>query len=336
MFEDTRKRAIANPGNVEKQLSQSTMNLNRLRIKRFYQWLHGTGKGEYPDNVKWIVLKPSSKAKRLSVNDLPTQEEVLRMIEQTKNPRDRALISILAESGARVGEISVLRIKDISWNQHGFVLRLNGKTGQREIPLYTSAADVKNWINNFHPFKNDPEAPVFTSYANMRQKTNLKIDGIGGIVRQVAIRAEVEKRIHVHPHLFRHLRASQLAETGWNEMMLRQYFGWSKSSNMPAVYIHLSKKALNAKYYEMYGQVVQVEKSPIALSGILKCAICGTQNPHGYRFCYSCNAPLQEKDQKLLENKRYAVQTLNRISMDPQLREEFLSLLQKAQLKSMT
>jgi hypothetical protein len=39
-----------------------------------------------------------------------------------------------------------------------------------------------------------------------------------------------------------------VAEMDWNEPMLRQFFGWSKTSKMPAIYIHMSQKAMNERY----------------------------------------------------------------------------------------
>jgi len=128
---------------------------------------------------------------------------------------------------------------------------------------------------------------LFTSFKDRRSpKTNLKVDGIAGIVKRVAVRAGVEsrihmrvavragveKRIHMHPHKFRHLRASQLAEAGWNEPMLRQFFGWSKSSKMPATYIHMSQRSMNNRYYQMYGMAEADEKKDFTLE---QPAICG-------------------------------------------------------------
>jgi integrase len=242
-FEDTRYRARVR--NVEKELANSTMNLVKLRVKRFNQWLYGMKKGQYPESVDWIELKAIKGDREINPEDLPTVDEIKEMIECTDNPRDRALISLIAESGIRCGEASTTLLRDISWNSNGFVLtvrhdRTKSKFGRR-IPLCACAEDVKNYINNFHPFKGDEESPLFVSFADRKTpKSNLKVASIETIVRKVSERAGVSKRIRVHPHIFRHARASQLAELGWNEPMLRQYFGWSKTSSMPATYIHMS------------------------------------------------------------------------------------------------
>ena len=331
-FEDTRYRARTK--NVEKQLANSTMNLVRLRVKRFFQWFHGMEKGQYPENVRWIQIKTIKGDRELTPEDLPTIEEVKRMIESTENPRDRALISLMAESGARAGEISTIRLKDISWNDRGIILTIRCKGSKskfgRRIPLCACAADIKRWVNDYHPFKNDPEAPLFTSFVDRRKpKTNLKVDGIATVLRRVAIRAGVEERIHMHPHKFRHLRASQLAEAGWNEPVLRQYFGWAKGSKMPATYIHMTQKSMNNRYYQMYGKVEAEEEKLQMLEEPKACSECGMQNPNGYRFCFQCNAILDKEEQKRLEDQKQIKDALNFIARDNELARRFSLLLQE-------
>jgi integrase len=334
-FEDTRYRARANPKNVEKQLAHSTMNLIKLRVKRFFQWLYGMEKDQYPESVRWIKIETIKSDRELTPQDLPKVEEVKRMIECTENPRDRALLALLPESGIRCGEASTLLLKDISWTERGFTLTIRGNNSKsgfgRQIPLCACAQDVKNYINSFHPFRTDKDSPLFVSFADRRTpKSNLKVAGIGGIVTKVAERAGVNKRIRVHPHLFRHFRASQLAELGWNEAMLRQFFGWSKTSSMPATYIHMSQKSLNDKYYQMYGKAGPKKEKPQMLEEPKACSKCGVQNPTGYRFCFQCNAALDQEQHKRMQVEKEVRDTLNFIAEDPKLAKQFSKLLQEA------
>jgi len=337
-FEDKRYRARADPDSVEKQLANSTMNLLRLRVKQFFRWLFDCEKSQYPESVRWIEIKTIRGEKELTPEELPTPQEVKAMIESTENPRDRAMISLMAESGARIGEISTILLKDISWNDNGFILtihrnRTKSRFGRR-IPLCACAEDVKRWINDYHPFKNDPEAPLFISFAvRTSPKSNLKTGSIAEIVKMTAERTNVTKRIHMHPHKFRHFRASQLAELGWNEPMLKQYFGWSKTSNMPAIYIHMSQKSMNNRYYQMYGKTAPEGAREQNLEEPKTCSECGSRNPTGYRFCFRCNTLLEKDEQKLLENERQVKNTLNLIANNPQLAEKFSQLLQEAMLK---
>jgi len=333
-FEDTRYSTKANPKNVKKQISEGSINLIKLFIRQFFQWLYDMPRGQYPECVRWINVRQIKGSSELRSEDLPTSNEVTRMIECTENPRDRALISLLAESGARIGEVSMIRLKDISWNPNGFILTLKGKTGQRQIPLCGCAVNLKDWINNFHPYKNDSRAPLFVNPDRRNgMVTNLMASGISRIVRRVARRSDTEKRIHVYPHIFRHLRATQLAEAGWNEMMLREYFGWSRISNMPAIYIHMSRRSLSDKYYQMYGKVEPEPKKTQIFEEPKVCGMCGMQNPHGYCFCLRCNATLDKNELKRLEKSNEVKKTLNFIAQDTDLSQKLLLLIQEAKGK---
>ena len=280
-FEDTRYRAKAK--NVERELADSSMNHVKYQVKRFFQWLDGMRDKEYPENVSWIDLRLSDGYEELDPEQLPTVEEIKSMIEAAENPRDRAMISLMAESGARVGELSLLQLRDISWNENGFVLTIHANKSKskrtRKIPLCVCAEDLKNYINDHHPYSTDGGSPVFISYINREApKTNLKVATIQGIVRKAAKRTGVHSRVHIHPHIFRHARASQLAELNWSEMMLRQYFGWSKTSNMPARYIHMSQRNLNKRYFAMHGKITPEMEKPQMLEEPKVCSKCGVAN----------------------------------------------------------
>jgi integrase/recombinase XerD len=257
------------------------------------------------------------------------------MIEAAENPRDRALISLMAESGARVGEISLLQLRDISWNDNGFILTIHAHKSKskrnRRIPLCVCAEDLKNYINNHHPYSTDGGSPVFISYINGEApKTNLKVATIQGIVRKAAKRTGVHNRVHIHPHIFRHARASQLAELNWSEMMLRQYFGWSKTSNMPARYIHMSQRNLNNRYFAMHGKTVPETERPQMLETESVCSKCGAANPNGYRFCYQCNEVLDKEAQEKREIYEEIKAHINVMATHPSLVNQYRELFKQA------
>lgn len=65
--------------------------------------------------------------------------------------------------------------------------------------------------------------------------------GISALFRHLGLRAETRR---VHPHLFRHTRATEAAKHSWNENRMRMFFGWGQWSQMPNYYTHLSPEVL--------------------------------------------------------------------------------------------
>ena len=118
----------------------------KVVLKRFYKWLKG-GDEEYPEEVKWI--KTTLKAKdELLPEDLLTEDEVMKLIEACTNPRDKAFIITLYESGARIGEVGSMRIRDVSFEGSYARLMLSGKTGSRRVIVVAAVPYLQTWIQN--------------------------------------------------------------------------------------------------------------------------------------------------------------------------------------------
>ena len=103
-----------------------------------------------------VVLEPPE-----SLNDLPTDDEVKKIIATcADSKRDKVMISVHAEAGTRIGELLGLRIKDVTVDQYGAVIKVDGKTGVRPIRIVKSVPYVTQWINA-HPNKDELESPLW-------------------------------------------------------------------------------------------------------------------------------------------------------------------------------
>ncbi|MEM2619567.1 MAG: tyrosine-type recombinase/integrase, partial [Candidatus Hadarchaeales archaeon] len=204
---------------IEEDGSAHTRHDYKRRVKTFLRWIHQREGRPVPEFVKNIK---ATKPKGLGCEVL-TREEVRRMVEATETQRDRALIYLLYDSGARVGELVSMRVKDVEFDQYGAVVRVRGKTGKRRVRLIDSVPDLQLWIN-MHPNKEDPEAPLWPG----RGGKPIGIVRVEHMVRRYAEKAGIPKK--VHPHVFRHSRATHLAAMGLTEAQLRGFFGWTRDS----------------------------------------------------------------------------------------------------------
>ena len=141
------------------RLSAWTKATYKKMLKRFYKWLKKTG-DEYPGQVKWMKTSPKRNELKIPNNgDLITEKEVEKLIDVAEHPRDKAFVSVLYESGGRVGEIGSLQQKNVKIDEYGMVLSVEGKTGSRPIRIISSTPYLMTWIQN-HPFKDEPDAPL--------------------------------------------------------------------------------------------------------------------------------------------------------------------------------
>lgn len=136
-----------------------------------------------------------------------SEDEVKRMIEVAKNKRDKALIALLYDIGARISEVGNLRIKDVKHDEIGLYILVTGKTGQRRVRAVWSVQYLEDWLEE-HPERDNLEAPIWFNFKK-NELEQMRYDAIRMRLKKIAKKAGIIKR--VHPHLFRHSRATYMA-----------------------------------------------------------------------------------------------------------------------------
>ncbi|MCL4341066.1 MAG: tyrosine-type recombinase/integrase [Candidatus Thermoplasmatota archaeon] len=85
--------------------------------------------------------------------DLITPDEFNKLLNYAGNTRNKALISLLYDSGCRIGEILGMRRQDITFDQYGAKLNVSVKTRYRKVyVLGTSVRFAKMWLKK-HPIE---------------------------------------------------------------------------------------------------------------------------------------------------------------------------------------
>lgn len=242
------------------ELKEWTKVTYRSLIKRFYKWLYGNE--DYPDVVRWIKTG-MSKSKMVLPNQLLTEDDVNVLINSATNLRDKAFVRVLYESGCRIGELvgdkgkEPLKIKHVTFDEYSPVIIVAGKTGGRRVRIIDKDGLLKMWIES-HPFRDDPEAPIFCSFASNRKNKPLEYHAIMYLLKELKSRSGLKKP--VNPHHFRHSRATHLAGK-LTESQMDNMFGWIQGSKMAAVYVHLSGRDLDEPLLKMNGLLDEEIKS---------------------------------------------------------------------------
>jgi integrase len=135
----------------------ATYNLYIVIITRFFKWLY------HPYLPPKERPKPSCveiqkfRRKEQSVykpTDLWTQNDDLLSLKYCSSKRDRCYHVIARDSSCRPHELLRLKIRDVIFKMAGdrqyAEILVNGKTGQRHIPLINSIPYLKDWLDD-HP-----------------------------------------------------------------------------------------------------------------------------------------------------------------------------------------
>ena len=291
-----------------RDLAEATVKTYKEIIRIFLTWVHRDeiDDDEEPDCVKWMENK-SVKTEGKLPQDLLTKSDVEEQVEAANIYRDKALIMLLYETGARIGELIDLTVGDIEDRKHGKKVVIDGKTGSRRLPLVESVPYMNRWLND-HP---DPEkdAPLWCkiqSYTN-RDPENGELKGEGKAGEQLGYRYIRDKILTKtmdkagidkpsNPHHYRHSRASYLANY-MTESQLCEWFGWVQGSDVPAKYVHLSGRDLDNAYDEMHA--FREEEEPEDEANLKTCKRCSYENRPKASYCDECGFELAKNPEDL-------------------------------------
>ena len=288
------KKAIINMFlGLKKKYTDSTIMDYENVMKRFYKWHFGS----LPD---FMDIKFNHKSSHDRKMDLITRGDIERMLDACNNTRDKALISLLYDSGCRIGQILTLRIEDIVFDEYGMILRVHGKTGNRSVRIIgDSIAYLKDYIKS----KDDKDEYLFTGLQKQNMHHAMKYYDARKLLINLKARTGIDKRIY--PHLFRHSRASLLASKV-PEAPLENQMGWVHGSKMTSIYVHLSMRDQDNAILKAYGIDVkeknEVEEKP------KKCPRCDYLNPANAKYCHNCWLPFDEKLALEYENREKEIE----------------------------
>ncbi|MBI4896090.1 MAG: tyrosine-type recombinase/integrase [Candidatus Aenigmarchaeota archaeon] len=281
-------------------LDQNDVDILFCQIKGYQKWSPMTKRDHWfmikgflkyvNSGLTFDGYKLSRKKKQHLPEDILSEEEFQKVKESAQTFREKALISLLCESGCRAGEIVNLRVKDVVFDDFGAVIRVDGKTGQRRIRLIQSVPFLSIYLQE-HRYREDPLAPLFYRI-DKHIKMSLSYVTINEIVKDCARRAGIKKRIFTH--LFRHSRATHLAKH-LTEQELKIYFGWVGDSKMAGTYVHLSGKDVEDKILQING-ITPVNTTGNSLLKTKHCVRCTMTNDSAATYCSRCGMILDEKE----------------------------------------
>ena len=142
--------------------------------------------------------------------------------------RDKVMLSVLYDSGARVQELVDLRVKDVR-TEAPAVITLHGKGDKiRQVPIMSSTAELlKNYLEKYKPASGiaKGDQPLFIN----QKKQSLSRWGITYIINKYVDKARGDSGFkadfNITPHVFRHSKAVHMVRAGINLIYIRDFLG---------------------------------------------------------------------------------------------------------------
>jgi integrase/recombinase XerC len=200
-------------------------------LRCFYKWLYSPKSGFTLNPQENPILMVD--APKLEKKILPslTVEQVNFLIDQVECVRDKAIISLFADSGLRLSELVSIKLENIDWSRRLIKVWCKGsKEGLAVFGIRTEQL-LKQWLSEYHPDGGNVwgihKWGVVEMLAILKQKTGLPCNA----------------------HTFRRTFASILAKRGVDSLHIMRLGRW-ESMAMVERYTRSVKFEDSLKFYK--------------------------------------------------------------------------------------
>ncbi|WP_148687059.1 tyrosine-type recombinase/integrase [Candidatus Nitrosocosmicus hydrocola] len=285
---------------------------------KFFKWLYYRSEPDYrkrtiPESMQGIKKLNRKEKTPYKSSDIWNAKEHSLFLKFCPSKRDRCYHAMAVDMSARPSEILNIKINDIKFcvtednKQYAEVRIIDGKTGPRTVPLIDSIPYVKEWITE-HPHGSNQDAWLFISQSTTSKYTKFTYEGLStkyeyykkkffpSLLNSKNV-SDPDKafirNLLLKPWNLYVLRHSALTEKSQYlpEAILRSHAGWSMSSKMPQIYLHLSGESSKI-LLQRRGIIKKEDVDVSALLTSKQCPNCNEANKRHSRFCVKCGLVL--------------------------------------------
>jgi len=187
----------------------------------------------------WLIPMPKKEFAMPRICTETSYRKLLSVIPKRSTAyyhlRNRCLISLLWDTGARIGEVTALNVSDVDQKNHSIVIKTEKSRGMRpfrKIPYgKESAVSMKKWIKCRSKIAVDYQLPepdaLFVGLKATGGK-RLATCAAGEIFRKYSNKAGIP---YVNAHSLRHHFGTDMAIRGFNNSLISEALGHAQLSS---------------------------------------------------------------------------------------------------------
>lgn len=214
-----------------RKYSKTSQYLAIKALRHFYKF-----KGVQPPMNLTVPKRPRKMPNYLS------EKETAKLLQASSDDnRAHLIVSLLAHTGIRVGELCNLRISDVEMDEN--VIRVNSGKGDRDR-IVIIPEEIMGTVTAYLAERYRTRTPH--EYLLISRKgTRLDPSTVERTVRNLAARAGIHKK--VTPHVLRHTFATAILRNGGDIRFIQQLLGHASVATTQ-IYTHVDDNTLKEMY----------------------------------------------------------------------------------------
>jgi len=238
-----------------RRVSPRTLSNYFSALSSFYDFLMYEGLANknpiLPFRKRYLKQYKNERGISRTERKLISIDDMALLINSILNPRDRAIVILLAKTGIRRNELISIDLNDVDWVDRSIKLKPHPKRSNCTVFFDNECARVLvQWLKARKNYANNSECEaLFVGERGQRLKRN-------GVYRVVTIHAErvglhdsKSKKMEDHftPHCCRHWFTTHLRRNGMRREFIKELRGDSRNETID-IYDHIDKKELKRAY----------------------------------------------------------------------------------------
>lgn len=315
--------------------SINTKSSYKTYIRMFYKWIYGIkDKHRFPEVVDDPRLVPERRKNNKKPQDLLTDEEIYRMLQNAISDRNRSIIMLsLGEGGLRAGEIVSLNISSVEFDERGCKVWIEkSKSKERYVRIIKGEPYLRDYINKEYLLdKSIPNNPLIYAVKYEFRGNRLRNSAIGEVLHRIAKRANIKKRVYTH--LGRAINISKLNKMGMSAEISAKRFG-IKPGTLRDVYLTIDDKDVDEVYSRIEGKLTDEELEKIKKQDSLltpkRCPRCNKTLPINALYCNCGMIVNQEEAIRVQDTDNMFMQVLKKLKdISPDTLAQFVDTISK-------
>lgn len=186
-------------------------------------------------NLKVRVDGISMPKKDRKLPNVLSTEEVISILQMTKNLKHRTILGLIYSSGLRIGELLKLELRDVDLERNSIYIKSGKGRKDRNTTLGQSIKPLL--VNYVRTYK--PKQFLFEGSSGM----DYSASSVRAFLKRSCVLAKIKKK--VTPHTLRHSFATHLLENGVDIRYIQELLGHSRPETT-MIYTHVTERSISA------------------------------------------------------------------------------------------